>query len=58
MNVLRKLEFPDNKFDLYFLGYDQPGALYHGRPAAGREGVIEVRPDWILLNSHHVSTLM
>lgn len=42
MKLIKKLEFPDNKFDLYFLGYDSPSALYHGRPFAGREGLIEL----------------
>jgi lactoylglutathione lyase len=42
MKVVRKLEFPEAKFDLYFLGYDAPGALYHGKHTMGREGLIEV----------------
>ncbi|KAM4063019.1 glyoxalase/Bleomycin resistance protein/Dioxygenase superfamily protein [Hirsutella rhossiliensis] len=42
MKVLKKLEFPDNKFDLYFLGYDSPKALSHGNDAIDREGLIEL----------------
>jgi lactoylglutathione lyase len=42
MSVVKKLEFPDNKFDLYFLGYDSPKAVSHGNSAFDREGLIEL----------------
>jgi lactoylglutathione lyase len=42
MSVVKKLEFPDNKFDLYFLGYDGPKALSHGNSVFDREGLIEL----------------
>lgn len=42
MTVIKKLEFPDNKFDLYFLGYDSPNALSHGNVVWDREGLIEL----------------
>ncbi|KAF3761256.1 glyoxalase I [Cryphonectria parasitica EP155] len=42
MTVVKKLSFPDNKFDLYFLGYDSPQALSHGKAAFDREGLIEL----------------
>lgn len=42
MTVVKKLEFPDNKFDLYFLGYDSPQALSHGNSTFDREGLIEL----------------
>lgn len=42
MTVVKKLEFPDNKFDLYFLGYDSPNALSHGNGVWDREGLIEL----------------
>lgn len=42
MKVIKKLEFPDNKFDLYFLGYDSPKALSHGNDAMDRQGLIEL----------------
>ncbi|CAM1506391.1 Fc.00g060320.m01.CDS01 [Cosmosporella sp. VM-42] len=42
MSVVKKLEFPDSKFDLYFLGYDAPSALSHGRSTFDREGLIEL----------------
>lgn len=42
MTVVKKLSFPDNKFDLYFLGYDSPKALSHGKSAFDREGLIEL----------------
>ncbi|KAJ4293956.1 Lactoylglutathione lyase [Collariella sp. IMI 366227] len=34
MSLIKKLSFPDSKFDLYFLGYDAPGAVSHGKNAA------------------------
>lgn len=42
MKVVKKLEFPEAKFDLYFLGYDSPNALSHGNSAFDREGLIEL----------------
>ncbi|KUI59111.1 Lactoylglutathione lyase [Cytospora mali] len=42
MKLVKKLEFPDAKFDLYFLGYDSPNALSHGNSAFDREGLIEL----------------
>lgn len=42
MKLVKKLEFPDNKFDLYFLAYDSPKALSHGKGVLDREGVIEL----------------
>lgn len=42
MKVINKVEQPEAKFDLYFLGYDSPSALYHGKQFNAREGLIEV----------------
>lgn len=42
MSVVKKLEFPEAKFDLYFLGYDGPKAVSHGNSAFDREGLIEL----------------
>jgi len=42
MSVVNKLQFPDAKFDLYFLGYDSPKALSHGNSTFDREGLIEL----------------
>lgn len=42
MSLVKKLSFPDNKFDLYFLAYDGPGALSSGSSVFDREGVIEL----------------
>lgn len=42
MSLLKKLSFPDAKFDLYFLGYDAPGAVSHGANLWDREGLIEL----------------
>lgn len=37
MSVVNKLEFPDNKFDLYFLSYDSPKAASHGKRTSSRD---------------------
>ncbi|KAK5987894.1 Lactoylglutathione lyase [Cladobotryum mycophilum] len=42
MSVVRKLEFPEAKFDLYFMGYNSPKAVSHGNSAIDREGVVEL----------------
>ncbi|RYP92838.1 hypothetical protein DL770_001009 [Monosporascus sp. CRB-9-2] len=42
MSLVKKLSFPENKFDLYFLAYDGPGAPSHGNSVFDREGVIEL----------------
>ncbi|KAH8816135.1 Glyoxalase/Bleomycin resistance protein/Dihydroxybiphenyl dioxygenase [Xylogone sp. PMI_703] len=42
MKMIRKIEQPEAKFDLYFLGYDSPQALSHGNHFSDREGLIEL----------------
>ncbi|KAK4162872.1 Glyoxalase/Bleomycin resistance protein/Dihydroxybiphenyl dioxygenase [Cladorrhinum sp. PSN259] len=43
MSLLKKLSFPEAKFDLYFLGYDSPkGAVSAGNNIWDREGLIEL----------------
>jgi lactoylglutathione lyase len=42
MSVVRKAEFPEAKFDLYFLAYNAKGAVSFGNSAIDREGVIEL----------------
>ena len=42
MKVLKKLEFAEAKFDLYFLGYDSPNAVSAGNSIFDREGLIEL----------------
>jgi lactoylglutathione lyase len=42
MKVLRKIEQPEAKFDLYFLAYDSPGAVSAGNHVFDREGIIEL----------------
>ncbi|KZF21124.1 glyoxylase I [Xylona heveae TC161] len=42
LKLVNKLEFPDNKFDLYFLAYDSPKAVSHGNHWTNREGIIEL----------------
>ncbi|CAK7564606.1 MAG: Lactoylglutathione lyase [Sporothrix epigloea] len=42
LKQIRKLQFPEAKFDLYFLVYDSPSAASAGRSTFDREGVIEL----------------
>ncbi|KAK5105713.1 hypothetical protein LTR62_002348 [Meristemomyces frigidus] len=42
MSQVNKFEFPDNKFDLYFLAYDSPKAASHANHWTDREGIIEL----------------
>ncbi|KAJ7656001.1 lactoylglutathione lyase-like protein [Mycena polygramma] len=42
LKVIDKLPNPDAKFDLYFLAYDSPGAVSHGKHRTDREGIIEL----------------
>ncbi|KAF7846276.1 hypothetical protein BT93_L4721 [Corymbia citriodora subsp. variegata] len=42
MKLIRKLEFPENKFDLYFLAYDGPNSASSGAHWSDREGVVEL----------------
>ncbi|CZR45344.1 putative GLO1-glyoxalase I [Fusarium proliferatum ET1] len=42
LSVIQKLSFPENKFDLYFLGIDSPGSPSHGKFTFDRQGLIEL----------------
>jgi lactoylglutathione lyase len=42
MKVIKKIEQPEAKFDLYFLGYDSPKSPSHGNIFFDREGLIEL----------------
>lgn len=42
MKQIRKLEYPENKFDLYFLAYDAPKSASTGNHWSDREGVVEL----------------
>lgn len=42
MKMIRKIEQPEAKFDLYFMGYDSPKAVSHGNHFSDREGLIEL----------------
>ncbi|KAH8165074.1 hypothetical protein CIB48_g3219, partial [Xylaria polymorpha] len=42
LSLIKKLSFPEAKFDLYFLAYDGPSATSHGNSTFDREGVIEL----------------
>lgn len=42
MKMIRKIEQPEAKFDLYFMGYDSPKATSHGNHWSDREGLIEL----------------
>ncbi|KAK9437940.1 hypothetical protein VB005_08945 [Metarhizium brunneum] len=42
LSVIQKLSFPENSFDLYFLGNDAPTAPSHGKFTFDRQGLIEL----------------
>lgn len=43
MKLIKHLQFPEAKFDLYFLAYDTPGAaISAGNSTFDREGVVEL----------------
>ncbi|KAL9099836.1 MAG: hypothetical protein Q9163_004712 [Psora crenata] len=42
MTQIQKMEFPDSKFDLYFLAYDSPKAVSPGAHWTDRQGVLEL----------------
>ena len=42
MKMIRKVEQPEAKFDLYFMGYDSEGAISSGNHFSNREGLIEL----------------
>ncbi|RKF81137.1 Lactoylglutathione lyase [Golovinomyces cichoracearum] len=42
MKLIRKYEQPEAKFDLYFMGFDSPKSLSHGKHFSDREGLIEL----------------
>ena len=42
LSQIAKKEFPDNKFDLYFLAYDGPSSASTGAAQSDREGVLEL----------------
>ncbi|CZT17213.1 related to GLO1-glyoxalase I [Ramularia collo-cygni] len=42
MSQVNKFEFPDNKFDLYFMAYDSPKSASHGSHWTDREGIVEL----------------
>jgi len=42
MKMINKIEQPEAKFDLYFMGYDSPKAASHGKHFSDRQGLIEL----------------
>ncbi|KAF5701908.1 Lactoylglutathione lyase [Fusarium mundagurra] len=42
LSLIQKLSFPENKFDLYFLGVDSPDSPSHGKFTFDRQGLIEL----------------
>lgn len=42
MSVIKKLDFPDAKYSLYFMAFDSPSAKSHGNSTFDREGIIEL----------------
>ncbi|KAF5636009.1 Lactoylglutathione lyase [Fusarium sp. NRRL 52700] len=53
MRVVQKLSFPENKFDLYFLGVDSPGSPSHGKFTFDRQGLIELTHNYGTENDDH-----
>lgn len=42
MKQINKMDFPDNKFSLYFLAYDDPESQSNGKHWTARQGVLEL----------------
>ncbi|KAI9681792.1 MAG: Lactoylglutathione lyase [Trizodia sp. TS-e1964] len=42
LKLLNEMKFPDNKFDLYFLGFDSSKATNHGKHWTDRDGILEL----------------
>jgi lactoylglutathione lyase len=42
MSLIKKIENPEAKFDLYFMAYNGPKAVSHGNSFVDREGVVEL----------------
>ncbi|SPJ88846.1 related to GLO1 - glyoxalase I [Fusarium torulosum] len=42
MSILEEYKFPDYQLDLYFLAFDGPGSISHGKQMSDREGVLEL----------------
>lgn len=42
MKVINKIDNPDAKFCLYFLAFDGPNSVSHGKHWTDREGIIEL----------------
>jgi len=56
MSLVNKFEFPDNKFDLYFLAYDSPKAVSHKNHWTDREGIIELTHNYGTKNDPNYKT--
>jgi len=56
MKLLKKLENPEAKFDLYFLAYDSPKAVAHGRGLWDREGIVELTHNYGTENDPNYKT--
>lgn len=46
MSVVKKLEFSEAKFSLYFLAFDSAGAQSNGKSTFDRQGIIELTHNW------------
>jgi len=60
LSQIRRLDFPENNFSLYFLAYDGPGSLSANRHWSDRNGVLELThnygtendPDYGIVNGN------
>lgn len=54
--MISRFEFPDNKFDLYFLAYDGASAVSQGKHWTDREGIIELTHNYGTENDENYKT--
>ncbi len=47
LDLIQKVENPDEQFDQYFLGYNSAKALNHGLNLTDREGVLCLRHEYV-----------
>jgi lactoylglutathione lyase len=47
MKLIKQIEQPEAKFDLYFMAYDDEKSLSHGKHWSDREGLIELTHNYV-----------
>ncbi|KAL4928016.1 lactoylglutathione lyase [Aspergillus undulatus] len=56
MSVLQEFHLPQYKQDLYFLAYDSPQSVSHGKLASDRQGVLELSHNFGITKTHNGNT--